>query len=70
MTAITSAAVTAIGRIGVDPARPDRLTLFRADGSVSNRFACDDSRENVRDVLARNGLTLNDDDTVTRYMPA
>lgn len=46
--------------------RPERLALFRPDGTVSNSFAVDDDRETVKALLAKGGLTLRDDDKVVR----
>ena len=63
--------MTIVARIGVDPARPERLTMFHVspvdwiDGTVGNRFARDDTRESIAALLARHGLTLNADNTVS-----
>ena len=55
-----------IGRLARHPNRPERFALLHLDGSVSNYFAIDDTREFCAGVLAKHGLTLHDDDTVTR----
>jgi hypothetical protein len=55
-----------IGRIGRHADRPERLALLYPDGRVSNWFAQDATRDDVAAILAQNGLTLHDDDTVTK----
>jgi hypothetical protein len=45
---------------------PERWSLLRPDGSVSNRFARAQTRQDVAKVLASQGLTLRDDNTVVR----
>lgn len=54
-----------VGRLERAPEHPERLSLVRDDGTVSNRFARDQGREEIARVLADAGFTLNDDDTVT-----
>ena len=55
-----------IGRVARDPKQGDRLTLYRSDGSISNRFALDQTLEDVHVILAKQGLELRDDGTVTQ----
>lgn len=56
----------AIGFIGRRADRPERLALFRADGSLSNTFAQDDTLETLRPILAGKGLILREDGIVVR----
>jgi hypothetical protein len=64
--------MTVVARIGIDPARPERLTMWHVspigwiDGTVSNRFATHDTRETIAAALAACGMTLQANDTVTR----
>jgi hypothetical protein len=53
-----------IGRLGRTKERPERLALLRPDGTVSNWFAHDETREEIAAALAAAGLVLRDDDTV------
>jgi hypothetical protein len=53
-----------VGRLTRLPQRPERLALVHADGQVSNWFARDQTREDIRAILHRDGLVLRDDDTV------
>lgn len=39
---------------------------MRPDGSVSNWFAYDETREEIAAVLAKSGMVLRSDDTVVR----
>jgi hypothetical protein len=55
-----------IARLGRAPHRPERLALIRPDGSVSNWFARDATRDEIAELLARAGLRLTDADTVIR----
>lgn len=55
-----------IARIGRTEDRPERLALIHTDGSVSNWFAQDETREEIAAALATAGLLLRDDDTVVR----
>ena len=61
-----------VARIGIDPRRPERLTMWHVspiawiNGTVSNRFGQHETRDDVRALLAKHGMTLNNDDTVTR----
>jgi hypothetical protein len=55
-----------IARVGRTEDRPERLALLRPDGSVSNWFARDETREDIAAALAKAGMTLRDDDTVVR----
>jgi hypothetical protein len=52
-----------VGRL---PQRPERLALVHVDGQVSNWFARDQTREDIRQVLSERGLVLWDDGTVVR----
>ena len=54
-----------IYRIARTADHPERWTLLFPDGSVSNRFARDESRTDVALILANAGMTLGDDNTVT-----
>ncbi len=58
-----------VGRLGRTLERPERLALIYPDGTVSNWFAWDETREEIAVVLARAGLILRDDDTVERAEP-
>ena len=53
-----------IACLGRTTERPERLALIRLDGTVSNWFAHDETREEIAAALARAGLILRDDDTV------
>jgi hypothetical protein len=55
-----------IARVGRTEDRPERLALLRPDGTVSNWFARDETREDIAAALAKAGMTLRDDDTVVR----
>jgi hypothetical protein len=55
-----------IGRLGRHSDRRERLALLRPDGTVSGWFARDATREEIVAALAKSGLVLRDDDTVTR----
>lgn len=56
----------AVGFVARRVDRPERLALFRPDGSLSNSFAQDDTLETLRPVLASKGLTLREDGVVVR----
>lgn len=56
----------AVGFVARRAGRPERLALFRADGSLSNTFAQDETMESLRPILARSGLTLRADGVVVR----
>jgi hypothetical protein len=56
----------AIGFVAVRADRPERLALFRADGTLSNSFAQDDTMETVAAVLASKGLCLIEGGAVVR----
>ena len=45
-----------IGRLGRTKERPERLALLRPDGTVSNWFAHDETREEIAAALAAAGL--------------
>lgn len=49
----------AIGFIGSRRDRPERLALFRADGSLSNTFAIDETIETLRPALLAAGLLVD-----------
>jgi len=49
----------AIGFIGSRQDRPERLALFRADGSLSNTFAIDETIETLRQALLAAGLVVD-----------
>jgi folate-binding Fe-S cluster repair protein YgfZ len=53
-----------IARLGRTTERPERLALLRPNGTVSNWFAHDETREEIAAALAAAGLVLRDDDTV------
>ena len=53
-----------VARLGRTMERPERLALIYPDGTVSNWFATDETREQIALALARAGLVLRDDDTV------
>jgi hypothetical protein len=59
---------TIIGRIGFHPSRPERLALIRLDGTVSNYFALDATREHVAAVVMAQipGALVADNGTITR----
>ena len=57
---------TVVGRLTRRPERPERLALVHVSGHVSNWFARDQTREDVRQILVQNGLVLLADDTVVR----
>jgi hypothetical protein len=46
--------------------RPERLALFRADGTISNTFAISDTFETIRPVIAQHGMTQREDGIVVR----
>ena len=50
-----------IARLGGTKERPERLALIRLDGTVSNWFAHDETREGIAAVLAAAGPVLRDD---------
>lgn len=56
----------AIGFVARRIDRPERLALFRADGTLSNSFAQDDTLETVAAILARSGLRLTEAGVVVR----
>jgi hypothetical protein len=55
-----------VARLGRASDRPERLALLRSDGTVSCWFARNETREEIAAVLAKSGLVLRDDDTVTQ----
>lgn len=56
----------AVGFIGSRKDRPERLALFRADGSLSNTFAIDETIETLRPALAAAGLSVDGAGVVRR----
>lgn len=56
----------AVGFVAARADRPERLALFRADGSLSNTFAIDETIDTLRPILAASGLTLLADGVVVR----
>lgn len=56
----------AVGFVARRVDRPERLALFRRDGSLSNSFTQDDTLDTLRPILAGNGLTLREDGIVVR----
>lgn len=56
----------AIGFIGRRDDRPERLALFRADGSLSNTFRIDETIETLRPALAAAGMAVDDQGIVRR----
>ena len=56
----------AIGFIGHRDDRPERLALFRADGSLSNTFRIDETIETLRPALAAAGMAVDGQGIVRR----
>lgn len=56
----------AVGFVARRPDRPERLALFRPDGSLSNSFGQDEDLAAVAAILARSGLRLLPDGSVIR----
>lgn len=56
----------AVGFVGRRVDRPERLALFRADGTISNTFGIEDTFETLRPVFTQHGMTLRDDGIVVR----
>lgn len=56
----------AVGFVARRPDRPERLALFRPDGSISNSFGRDEDLAAVAAILARSGLRLLPDGAVVR----
>ena len=55
-----------LAHIRRDPTRSNRWVLFLADGTASNKFDLDETRDDVVRVCAANGFTVRDDDSVVR----
>lgn len=55
-----------VGRIERTKEHPERFSLLRADGSLSNHFGQDESREDVAVILRQNGMILRDDNMVVK----
>ncbi len=66
MTPPATLPADAIGFVARHPERPERLALWHRDGSLSNWFARDLTREAIAAILATYGFRLADDDSVTR----
>lgn len=56
----------AVGFVVRRPDRPERFGLYRADGTLSNSFAADETLADVATHLARHGLEMHSDGSVTR----
>ncbi|NMJ42810.1 hypothetical protein GWK16_16310 [Roseomonas sp. JC162] len=56
----------AVGYVSRRVDRPERLALFRADGTISNTFGIEDTYETLRPVFAEHGMTLREDGIVVR----
>ena len=56
----------AIGFIGRRDDRPERLALFKADGSLSNTFRIDETIETLRPALAAAGMAVDAQGIVRR----
>ena len=55
-----------VGRLSHESAECGRFILRHADGALSNKFGIWETRETIAAAMARQGLTLRDDDTVVR----
>lgn len=56
----------AVGFIATRPDRPERLALFRPDGTLSNSFGQDEGRAEIAAILAPAGYHLLEDGSVVR----
>jgi hypothetical protein len=56
----------AVGILASDPKRSGRWTLFDVIGAEYARFARDQMREQIAEMLAKHGMLLRDDDIVVR----
>ena len=56
----------AIGFIAARSDRPERLAMFRPDGSLSNTFSAADTLDTLRPFLAVAGMILESDGVVRR----
>lgn len=56
----------AIGFIGRRADRPERLALFKADGSLSNSFSINDTIETLRPILESHGMVIDASGIVSR----
>jgi len=56
----------AIGFISRRDDRPERLALFKADGSLSNTFRIDETIDTLRPALAAAGMTVDAQGIVRR----
>jgi hypothetical protein len=55
-----------VGTIGRHKRHPERLALIRPDGSSGAWFAQDQTLDDLRPLLARQGYAVADDGTVTK----
>jgi hypothetical protein len=56
----------AIGFIACRDDRPERLALFKADGSLSNTFRIDETIDTLRPALTAAGMTVDAQGIVRR----
>jgi hypothetical protein len=56
----------AIGFISRRDDRPERLALFKADGSLSNTFRIDETIDTLRPALTAAGMTVDAQGIVRR----
>ena len=56
----------AIGFVAVRPDRPERLALFKPDGTLSNSFGQGEGRVEIAALLAPAGYRLLEDGSVVR----
>jgi hypothetical protein len=57
---------SAVGILASDPKRSGRWTLFDMIGTEYARFAQDQTREQIAEMLTKHGMLLRDDDIVVR----
>ena len=53
-------------RLGQHPSRSDHLAILQPDGTVASTMALDATRAEIAANLARQSLTLHDDNTITQ----
>ena len=56
----------AVGFVAIRPDRPERLALFRPDGTLSNSFGQDEGHTEIAAILAPAGYRLLEDGSVVR----
>lgn len=56
----------AVGILASDPKRSGRWTLFDPIGAEYARFAQDQTREQIAEMVAKHGMLLRDNDIVVR----